>query len=204
VSFRDYTYRGQHRRSTGRGAGSLGTLAAAGVVALSAPVVFPGTAGAEGVLDAIERCESGGKSVPGYSGRHFGLYQFDLATWRSVDGPGHPLTASRAQQRAAAERLLAARGTQPWTASRHCWGHAAAVRKAVSTPRPPVRPARDTGPVRIRSVSTTGSAVPDGYRVRRGDTLGTLSVRYRTSVSAIAGANRIGNPDRIYVGQRLR
>jgi LysM repeat protein len=53
-------------------------------------------------------------------------------------------------------------------------------------------------------VDTPGSSVPDGYRVGRGDTLGGIAHRYRTSVGAIARANHIDNPDRIYVGQRLR
>lgn len=41
------------------------------------------------------------------------------------------------------------------------------------------------------------------YVVRRGDTLGKLALRYRTSVRAIANANRIRNINLIYVGQTL-
>lgn len=41
------------------------------------------------------------------------------------------------------------------------------------------------------------------YVVRSGDTLGSIAARFGVSVSAIARANNITNPNRIYVGQRL-
>lgn len=202
MTFRDYAYRGRHRqsRSHSRSVGLGATAAAA--LSLS-PVVVPGVAAAD-PLDAIARCESGGNPRAS-NGTHFGLYQFDLGTWRSVGGTGHPLNASASAQHAAAARLLASRGTQPWNASRHCWAGQATPRRAVvaTTPKraPKVHPHRDA--VR-RVVSTAGSAVPDGYRVVSGDTLGKLATRYRTSVRAIAAANGVAHPDRIYVGQRLR
>lgn len=174
----------------------LGTLTAAGVVALAAPVVLPGVAAAD-PLDAIARCESGGNARAS-NGSHFGLYQFDLPTWREAGGTGHPLNASAGDQHAAAVRLLGKRGTQPWNASRHCWSGSAVSTAAHRAPAARTRP-----PAARRAVSTAGSAVPNGYRVRAGDTLGRLATRYRTSVRAIAAANHITNVDRIYIGQRL-
>lgn len=219
VFVRDYLYRGRHRRPTGRATGGLGTAAAAGALALAAPVVLPGTAGAtEGAtadtLRAIAGCESGSgprspgdPDVTGYSGRHYGLFQFDLPTWRSVGGVGNPARASVAEQYRRASILLDRRGTQPWDASKHCWrGHVSAVRPSqpvVSTPTLRGAEVRTVQGRTARSVDTTGSKVPDGYRVQRGDTLGRLATRYGTSVRSIASANRIANPDRIYVGQRL-
>ncbi len=41
------------------------------------------------------------------------------------------------------------------------------------------------------------------YVVRAGDTLGGIAARFGVSVAAIARANNITNPNRIYVGQRL-
>jgi membrane-bound lytic murein transglycosylase D len=43
-----------------------------------------------------------------------------------------------------------------------------------------------------------------GYRVRSGDTVGSLARRFGTSVGAIQRANGLPRPDRIYVGQYLR
>ncbi len=41
------------------------------------------------------------------------------------------------------------------------------------------------------------------YTVRSGDSLGAIASRYGTSVSALASANHIANPNLIYPGQRL-
>lgn len=71
-------------------------------------------------LDAIAQCESGGNPLAS-NGSHFGLFQFDLATWRSVGGTGDPRSATSAEQYARAQTLMNARGTQPWTASQSCW-----------------------------------------------------------------------------------
>ena len=45
--------------------------------------------------------------------------------------------------------------------------------------------------------------IASGYRVRSGDTLGTIARRFGTSARAIQNANGLANAHRIYVGQRL-
>jgi peptidoglycan DL-endopeptidase LytE len=42
------------------------------------------------------------------------------------------------------------------------------------------------------------------YRVRTGDTLGGIAVRYGTSVGWLASVNHISNPNKIYAGTCLR
>ncbi|MFP2957232.1 LysM peptidoglycan-binding domain-containing protein [Myxococcus sp. 1LA] len=42
------------------------------------------------------------------------------------------------------------------------------------------------------------------YRIRRGDTLSALAVRFGTTVSKLARDNNIKNPDLIYTGNTLR
>jgi len=65
---------------------------------------------------------------------------------------------------------------------------------------PPLAEQSDTGKRRA-----TGTEIPDGYRVKSGDTLGKLAKQFDVEggFTAIAKANHISNPDRIYVGQIL-
>ncbi len=49
-----------------------------------------------------------------------------------------------------------------------------------------------------------GCASVDTYRVRRGDTLSSISARFGVSVAALAKANRLSDPNCILEGQRLR
>ncbi|CAA9379066.1 resuscitation-promoting factor [uncultured Nocardioides sp.] len=71
--------------------------------------------GADG-LDwaALAGCESGGNPRAVNAAGYYGLYQFDVATWRSVGGSGLPHHASRGEQTFRAKRLYASRGRSPW------------------------------------------------------------------------------------------
>ena len=51
--------------------------------------------------------------------------------------------------------------------------------------------------------TVTPSPNPTVYIVQRGDTLYSIARRYGTTVHAIAVANKIANPSRIYAGQQL-
>lgn len=53
------------------------------------------------------------------------------------------------------------------------------------------------------TVTVTPAPGPTTYVVQRGDTLYSIARRYGTTVEAIALANHIANPSRIYVGQVL-
>ena len=233
--------RGRHRAQTSPGLSRTAAgLAVTGPLLL--PGLVPGTADAAtptdsavelptvritGLLDAIAACESSGRvdaSGPvTAAGGHFGLFQFDTATWRSVGGTGNPRSASRAEQYARAAVLLARRGTQPWLASQACWSRkgvssvaagSARAQLVVATAPKPVEVRRSSEPVRAvatkparRSVTTgAGTPVPDGYVIRRGDTLSRIAARFHVpgGYRAIARANGIADPDRIFAGRTLR
>ncbi len=49
---------------------------------------------------------------------HYGKWQFDLSTWRSVGGTGNPADASEQEQDARAELLYNERREQPWACAR--------------------------------------------------------------------------------------
>ena len=68
--------------------------------------------------DSIAQCESSGNWSINTGNGYYGGLQFNLATWRSVDGQDfavYPHQASRAEQITVANRLYAIRGLQPWS-----------------------------------------------------------------------------------------
>lgn len=94
---------------------------------VAAPVVRSSTSSSSGgainlaradMWDRIARCESGGRWNINTGNGYYGGLQFNLPTWRSVNGQdfaSYPHQASRAEQITVANRLYAIRGTQPWS-----------------------------------------------------------------------------------------
>lgn len=66
----------------------------------------------------LRQCESSGNYGVVASSGHYGAYQFDLSTWRSVGGTGMPNQASRLEQDYRALYLYRTRGWQPWECGR--------------------------------------------------------------------------------------
>src|ERR1700753_564782 len=66
----------------------------------------------------LRNCESGDNYPSVAVNGHYGAYQFDLATWRSVGGTGKPNQATPAEQDYRALYLYRMRGWQPWTCAR--------------------------------------------------------------------------------------
>lgn len=72
-------------------------------------------AGADGLnWGALANCESGGNPNAVNPAGYYGLYQFDLGTWRSVGGSGLPTSASAGEQTYRAKLLYKQRGRSPW------------------------------------------------------------------------------------------
>jgi LysM repeat protein len=67
-----------------------------------------------GAWKKVAACESSGNPRAVNPSGHEGLFQFDLATWHSVGGTGHPVNASPAEQLKRAKMLYAQRGSSPW------------------------------------------------------------------------------------------
>ena len=76
--------------------------------------------GADGLnWGALAGCESGGNPRAVNPAGYYGLYQFDVGTWRSVGGSGMPHHASAGEQTFRAKLLYKSRGRSPWP---HCGG----------------------------------------------------------------------------------
>ena len=76
------------------------------------PLSVPGADGLN--WSALAGCESGGNPRAVNPAGYYGLYQFNVATWRSVGGSGMPHLASADEQTYRAKLLYASRGRSPW------------------------------------------------------------------------------------------
>lgn len=68
------------------------------------------------VWDRLAECESGGNWGISTGNGFYGGLQFDAGTWTAYGGSGYAHQASREQQIAVAERVLAAQGWSAWPA----------------------------------------------------------------------------------------
>ena len=86
---------------------------AGGVILASA--VFAAAATADRIdWDAVAECESGGDWGADTGNGHYGGLQFKTATWNEFGGSGSPAAASRIEQIAVANRVLAVQGPAAW------------------------------------------------------------------------------------------
>src|SRR5882762_10511189 len=129
-------------RSRGKSRGPLfsarnvARVVVAGMVVAGTPLVLAGTANAasDDVWDQIAKCESGGRWNTNTGNGFVGGLQFSPSTWRAYGGSGSAAGASREQQIAVAEKVLAAQGWGAWpTCSRKVGARGGATPRTVTT-----------------------------------------------------------------------
>ena len=205
-------YRGRHRAPSTMNVGQIVTRTTVGATALALPVVgfapvLTGTAGAatESQWDNVAKCESGGNWHINTGNGYYGGLQFAQRTWESFGGTHYASRAdlaTKAQQIATAERVLAVQGWGAWPVCSQRRGPA--VGQSVSAA------SSQSAPRKATSTKTTKSskATKGMYVVRRGDSLSLIADRHNVKGGwrALYRANRtlIGkNPDLIYPGMHL-
>jgi hypothetical protein len=93
----------------------LSATAMSGALAIVPMALSTGTANADSVnWDAIAQCESGGDWSTNTGNGAYGGLQFKQATWNAYGGVGNPANASKQQQIAVADRVLAGQGPGAW------------------------------------------------------------------------------------------
>ncbi|GAB3281217.1 hypothetical protein GCM10027449_22390 [Sinomonas notoginsengisoli] len=208
---------------------SLALVAASGAALSAAALGAPAANAASGATwDALAQCESGGNwSINTGNGFSGGL-QFTPSTWAAYGGTGSPTTATRDQQIAVAERVLAGQGWGAWPACSAKLGlygtsganptpvqvQSAPVQQAPAKPAPvqqapvqqaPAKPApAQPAPARHAAPAEVSGQT---YTVVAGDTLSQiaqkLGVKGGWAALADANANIISNPNLIFPGQVL-
>jgi len=179
---------------TGR---SLLRLAVAGAVAVGAPVAVAGNASAadNSVWDAVAQCESGGNWNTNTGNGYYGGLQFSQSTWQAFGGTGSAAAASKSQQIAVAEKVLAAQGWNAWPSCSKKVG----VRGDVATPTK-VRASAPATPAPAAPAAPAGG----NYVVKSGDTLSAIAAAKGTSWQQLAQANGLANANVLAVGQSLK
>ncbi|MEV8099610.1 transglycosylase family protein [Kitasatospora sp. NPDC085879] len=199
---------------------AVAALPVAGLV--SAPSA---SAASASTWDAVARCESGGNWSINTGNGFYGGLQFTASTWRAYGGTAYAPQAnraSRAQQIAVAEKVLASQGPGAWPV---CSRKAGLTRGGAPTqvgtatkakpaapkaqaPKPP-KPAPKSRPVQTPTPSTpvNSPGAPTGtYTVKSGDTLSEIAVKFGTDVWSLYAKNirTIGDdPDLIFPDQVL-
>ena len=181
----------------------------AGITAMSAIVgvplllTAPAQAAPESVWDKLATCESSGNWSINTGNGYYGGVQFKQQTWRAYGGSKYAPRAdlaTRDQQIAVAERVLAGQGWKAWpTCSGQIGAHGTGDAGA-------------TAPVTTHDETATKPAVavdrmPAGYQVRAGDSLCSIAAEHHIAGGWREIYNRnsgmISDPDVIHPGQQL-
>ncbi|MGP4052481.1 transglycosylase family protein [Streptomyces sp. 2A115] len=196
--------KGKHRRPNK--ATRIATLAGVTGAAIAAPLLATGSASAATASewDAVAQCESGGNWAINTGNGYYGGLQFSASTWAAYGGTQYASTAnqaSKSQQIAVAEKVLAGQGKGAWpscgvglsnasynggTASSGSGssnsGQSSAQSQQQSAPSSEQRSSRSQErPAAKKTVETpTGKKVKKGdgeYKVVKGDTLSEIAAQ---------------------------
>ena len=200
-------YRGKHRKpsTTGR---AVARTAVAGAV-LGAPMVAivpAANAATDSTWDELAQCESTGNWAANTGNGFSGGLQFTPSTWKAFGGGEYASSAhqaSRAEQIAVAENVLAEQGWNAWPSCSKKTGASGS-----STPRSPESDSGSQAPERVKlSAPAAAPAAPSGgnYTVESGDTLGKIaSANGMANWKDLLAKNpHLGAGQMIFPGQQL-
>ncbi|MFS4093154.1 transglycosylase family protein [Streptomyces sp. AF1A] len=218
-----FSGKGKHRRpsKTNRAVAIAGVTGAV----VAAPLMAAGNASAATASqwDAVAQCESGGNWSINTGNGYYGGLQFSASTWAAYGGTAYAPQANqatKAQQIAVAEKVLASQGKGAWPVcgkgltSTPYNGSAPTASKSTTTRsdrQAATRSTTRTAPKASRTVTTpTGTKVKKGdgeYKVVKGDTLSSIAVRHhvRGGWQKLFQLNKdiVRDADLIYPGQQL-
>jgi len=224
--------KGKHRRPSK----AVRTITLAGVTgaAVAAPLMAAGNASAATASewDAVAQCESGGNWSINTGNGFFGGLQFTNSTWAAYGGTAYAARAdlaTKAQQIAVAEKVLAGQGKGAWPVcgkglSNTPYSGAAAPSAGKSASSGSTQSGTATRPAEPQAASRSAErpaaqktvTTPTGEKVRKGD--GEYTVTKGDTLSSIAAEHHVRggwhklfklnkgiveNADLIYPGQQL-
>ncbi|MZD09031.1 LysM peptidoglycan-binding domain-containing protein [Streptomyces sp. SID5785] len=225
-----FSSKGKHRRPSK--AVRVATLA--GVTGAAVAVPLMGATGASAATasewDAVAQCESGGNWSINTGNGYYGGLQFSSSTWAAYGGTSYASSAdqaSKAQQIAVAEKVLASQGKGAWPS---CGVGLSGASTSNSAPaaepqqqtqpqqqerkaeqpasRSQERQAPKAQPKKETVTTPTGKKVKKGdgeYKVKKGDSLSTIAEAHHTTWQKLFKLNDdiVTDADLIYPGQQL-
>lgn len=216
---------GRHRRYQPSRMNRVSLTVTAGGAGLALPLITAASAGAASgdVWDKVAACESTSNWDINTGNGYFGGLQFTRSTWAAYGGTDYAPRAdlaSRDQQIAIAEKVLAGQGPGAWPV---CSGKAGLTRggegpdispqteRTTPVATPKKAEPRASTPQRAGTKKATPTTVPgkrDSYTVASGDSLSGIAAdrRLEGGWQRLYSANRtvVGDdPDLIFPGQRL-
>ena len=197
-----FSGKGKHRRPSK--ATRAAALAGVTGVAIAAPLMAAGSASAATASewDAVAQCESGGNWSINTGNGYYGGLQFSASTWAAYGGTQYAAQAnqaSKAQQIAVAEKVLASQGKGAWPvcgkglSSAAYSGSSSSSAGSSSSSSNSGSSSRSTNeqsasrsserPAAKKTVTTpTGKKVKKGdgeYKVVKGDTLSSIAAKHK-------------------------
>ncbi len=215
-----FSSKGKHRRPSK----ATRAIALAGVTgaAVAAPLMATGTASAATASewDAVAQCESGGNWSINTGNGFYGGLQFTNSTWAAFGGTAYASRAdlaSKSQQIAVAEKVLASQGKGAWpvcgknlSSTPYSGGTSTKSTTTRSTEKQAANRSA-TRPAPKKTVTTpTGKKVAKGdgeYKVVAGDTLSTIAQKHKVQGGwkklFELNKNIVQDANLIYPGQQL-
>ncbi|KAB2973166.1 MULTISPECIES: transglycosylase family protein [unclassified Streptomyces] len=220
-----FSSKGKHRRPS-KAARAIAVVGVTGAAAVAGPLMAAGSASAATASewDAVAQCESGGNWSINTGNGYYGGLQFSASTWAAYGGTQYASTANqatKAQQIAIAEKVLASQGKGAWPScgvglSSAAYNGSSATGGEQSTRSTEEKPAsrsaeRPAAEKSTKTVTTpTGKKVKKGdgeYKVVKGDTLSTIAADHdvKGGWEKLFKLNKdiVQDADLIYPGQQL-
>ena len=192
-------YRGKHRKTsnTARNATRIAMTGAA----IVAPIAISAPAHAAD-WDALAHCESSGNWSANTGNGFTGGLQFTQSTWQAYGGTQYAANAkdaTREQQIAVAEKVLASQGTGAWPgcSAKLSWS-SGSTKSSTKTPKVQASVEATTKPSPVQA----GGA---DYTVQAGDTLGKIAQQFGVNYQDVFQRNQniLTDPNLNFPGQQL-
>jgi LysM repeat protein len=194
-------YQGKHRK-TSNTARNAARFAVAGAV-IAAPLAVAGPANAAD-WDQLAKCESSGNWSANTGNGFSGGLQFTPSTWAAYGGTQYSSNAkdaTREQQIAVAEKVLASQGPGAWPACSQKTGWTSGSTSGSIKVKTESKKTKKSTPKPEPKVKTNGA----DYTVQTGDTLGKISQQFGVSYKDVFERNKniLEDPNMIFPGQQL-